>query len=197
MAAALLVGCQSEKSTGVDGTLEVINEHGQVFSLLRAPLPDMDSLFRASVSGLVMVKKSAKLNHDSTGAEYKVKDPKIEIEALSILTELNRPAYRDLYLENTGKDQYSNLHVRRFLSVDGTTAVRTLEISYHPANGEIRRVTADIVRSNYLFDKRERMVIDFDSTPLRLSHVAVTGEQKVIGFSADRYEVRLELRYQQ
>jgi len=196
-AIVLLTGCQSATISEENGLPETINEHGQIFVPLQTPLPDMDSLLKVSVIGLTAVKKSAKLNSDSTGAEYKVKDPIRELEALSILAELNKPVYRDRYVEHAGQDKYSNLFVRRLVSLDSAAPIRRLEISHLTSADDIRRISAQIVRSNYLFEKREQVVIDFDANPFRISRFAVTGEQKVTGFSVDHYNIQLSLHYLQ
>lgn len=191
----LLASCQPAAETEQKKTPEIANEHGQIFTPVQTSLPDLDSILHASVSGMVAVRKSVILNTDSTGSEYQVKDPDREIEALTVLKDLNKPIFRDRYVEANISDAYSNLSIRRIKSIDSISMVRRLDISYLPSDKRIRRISAETVRSNYLFDKREWIEIDFDQDQRRMKSFAVSGSQKVMGFAADQYHVMVTFDY--
>lgn len=195
-AGSFLTGCQSATGSDENDLTQFINEQGQAFTIVKTAMPDMDSLLKASVIGLTSVTKSVRLDSDSTGAEYKVTDPNSELEALAVLSQMNKPVYRNSYVELAGQDRYSNLFVRRFLSLDSAAPIRYLEISHLTSAYDIRRIKAKISRSNYLFQKHEEVVIDFDPDPFRMSRFAVIGEQKVTGCSADQYVIQLGFQYQ-
>lgn len=156
---------------------------------------NMDSLIRAQATG-VTIEKTARLGDDqSTGTTSVQENWSGELEAFARLSVMNKPVYRNQYLETTGPDPTSNLFLKKIIATDSTAPVRELRLSVHPDTWRIIRLEGSLRESSLLYSKQEELTLEFDPHTGRLERYAVSGKQKMAWFKPDAYEVKASVIY--
>lgn len=158
---------------------------------LRKPLVNLDSIIHSGLNGTKSIRKTVWLGKDSASAEYACTDMARETEAFGILSEINKPVYRDTFDDTLQPDAGSNLQVRMLTSLDSAAPIRKLRIYFRPESGTILRMDAHFRRENILFRKEEWFEFNYDPDGVHLSSVHIRGEQKILGMDPDFYETRM------
>lgn len=104
-----------------------------------------------------------------------------ELEIFRKLSVANLSAYRKLYQVTDGvKDKHSNLKIRELVAAKAP--VKTIRFYYQDDFSRLRRLEAELVETNWLFENARQLRLDFDEEDgqLLLHSYTMAGYQKMV-----------------
>jgi hypothetical protein len=164
------------------------------------PYFDFDSLVHTQLlklgSSNVKLMKKTSLNgkKDSTNFVPDTTQWKHELDAFQQLDVINKPLFKNNYVQNDSEDDHSNLLVRSY-SARIKSPVPLVKFFYQAGFKKLRRIEAVFAEGNVLYATSRKLTLDFDDQQglFIIARYSVHGIQKMIMSDSVKFSIEGKL----